>query len=139
MASHPPILGHISIGVRNIDISETFYTAVFAALGLKRIYKSAPGSNGLPTLGYGPEPDHEIVNIFEYGDEARPPGKGCHIAFNATTRRAVEDFHEAAGRSGGSSNGSPGVREHYGANYFAAFVVDPDGWRLEAVCKAKEE
>ncbi len=60
------------------------------------------------------------------------------MAFNALTRAAVLAFHDAAMRCGGSSNGAPGARAHYGANYYAAFVVCPDGWRLEAVCKEAE-
>ncbi len=137
MASSPHVLGHISIGVRDYDAAESFYTAVLAPLGLHLVYKSKPGSSSPRTLGYGPDEEHEIVNIFEYGDEAHAPGRGFHVAFNAPTRAAVEEFHAAAVRSGGKTNGAPGVREWYGPTYFAAFVFDPDGWRLEAVCKAK--
>jgi catechol 2,3-dioxygenase-like lactoylglutathione lyase family enzyme len=134
MSTLPRILGHISIGVRDCDVSEAFYTAVLAPLGLHLVYKSK-AERTPRTLGYGPDEDHEYVNIFEYGDEAHPPGPGCHLAFNAPSREAVEEFHAAGVRSGGASNGEPGLRQHYGPNYFAAFVVDPDGWRLEAVCK----
>jgi catechol 2,3-dioxygenase-like lactoylglutathione lyase family enzyme len=137
MAPYNP-LGHVSIGVRNYDISEAFYTAVLAPLGLKLVYDSeasAPGTKKVRTLGYGPNEEHELLNIFEHGEDATPPGLGFHLAFNAPTREAVVEFHAQALERGGTDNGPPGVREHYGANYFAAFVVDPDGWRLEAVCK----
>ncbi|VUC29716.1 unnamed protein product [Clonostachys rosea] len=131
-------LGHISLGVRSYEASKTFYDAVLAPLGLKLVMATpAAGSRTPRTLGYGPDTDHELVNLFEHKDSV-PPGPGCHIAFNAPTRQAVRDFHEAAVRCGGKSNGEPGLRTHYGPNYYAAFVIDPDGWRLEAVCKSDE-
>lgn len=136
--AHCNTLGHISIGVRSYDVSKAFYTAILAPLGLKLVYDSEaddPGKKAVRTLGYGPDADHELLNIFEFGDDAAPPGPGFHLAFNAQTRDAVLEFHAKAVQSGGADNGRPGVREHYGDNYFAAFVVDPDGWRLEAVCK----
>lgn len=134
MSEHRQIIGHISIGVQSVELSKAFYTAILAPLGLHLVYESAP-EHGVPTLGYGPDPDYEVVNIFEYGDEASPPGRGSHVAFNAPTRDAVEAFHAAGIRSGGTCNGAPDFREHFGPGYFAAFVVDPDGWRLETVCK----
>lgn len=137
MAHYNP-LGHISIGVRNYRVSKAFYTAVLAPIGLRLVYDSeasAPGTKKIRTLGFGPNEEHELLNIFEHGEEAAPPGPGFHLAFNAPTREAVAEFHAEALGHGGTDNGPPAVREHYGVNYFAAFVVDPDGWRLEAVCK----
>lgn len=139
MAAQFNLLGHISIGVRDYDASKAFYTAVLEPLGLKLVYDSEAVTPRTPrTLGYGPDEDHELINLFEYGDGASVPGPGCHIAFNAPTRQAVRDFHAAAVQHGGSSNGEPGLRLHYGPRYYAAFVMDPDGWRLEAVCKTDE-
>lgn len=141
MTTHFNPLGHISIGVRDHDVSKAFYSATLAPLGLKLVYDSEAVARGKTprTLGFGPNEEHELVNIFEYGTRASPPGPGFHIAFDALSRQAVRDFYEAALRSGGSSNGEPGLRSHYGRNYYAAFVIDPDGWRLEAVCKAEDE
>jgi catechol 2,3-dioxygenase-like lactoylglutathione lyase family enzyme len=149
MSGYNP-LGHISIGVRDYAVSKAFYTAVLAPLGLKLVYdseapspttsttkKPKPGG-GVRTLGYGRDKEHELLNIFEFGDDAAPPGPGFHLAFNAPTKTAVVEFHAQAMGAGGSDNGLPGVRKHYGAHYFAAFVVDPDGWRLEVVCKDPE-
>ena len=59
---------------------------------------------------------------------------GLHVCFSAPTRKAVEAFYAAALSTGGSDNGGPGLREGYGENYYAAFVIDPDGYRLEAYC-----
>ncbi len=61
---------------------------------------------------------------------------GLHVCFSAPTRRSVDQFHEAALRTGGRDNGAPGLRADYGADYYAAFVVDPDGYRIEAYCGA---
>lgn len=131
-------LSHISIGVRNFEISRKFYSATLSPLGLGLVYESriSPSRSESRTLGYGPDEDNEIVNIFEHGDEAYAPGRGCHIAFNASSHNIVMAFYAAAIANGGICNGKPGLREHYGQSYFAAFVIDPDGWRLEAVCKS---
>ncbi|KAK4442634.1 Lactoylglutathione lyase [Podospora aff. communis PSN243] len=152
--SHFNPLGHLSIGVRDYAVSKAFYSAILSPIGLSLVYDSedpdkggrTPLSDDDPkkkertrTLGFGPDADHELLNVFEFGDEAAAPGSGFHLAFNAPTRDAVVEFHALAVGFGGLSNGAPGVRKHYGEDYFAAFVVDPDGWRLEAVCKAKEE
>jgi catechol 2,3-dioxygenase-like lactoylglutathione lyase family enzyme len=135
MASQATILGHISIGVRDCDASEAFYTATLGPLGLRLVYKSEPGK--VPrTLGYGLDDEHEILNIFEYPDDAHAPGSGFHVAFNAPSRTAAIEFYEAAVQNGGTGNGEPGLRPHYGPSYFAAFAIDPDGWRLEAVCQS---
>ncbi|CZR31581.1 uncharacterized protein FPRO_02157 [Fusarium proliferatum ET1] len=137
--SAPHTLGHISLGVHSYEASKAFYNVVLAPLGLKLVYDSMATSSRTPrTLGYGPDPDHELVNLFEYKDTA-VPGLGFHVAFNAPTRQAVRDFHRAAVGCGGKSNGEPGLRIHYGMNYYAAFVTDPDGWKLEAVCKSEEQ
>ncbi|KAK3395041.1 Glyoxalase/Bleomycin resistance protein/Dihydroxybiphenyl dioxygenase [Podospora didyma] len=149
---HPNPLGHISIGVRDYDASKAFYSAVLETIGLRLVYDSeaaagmGTGSGGsdtppktktkrVRTLGFGPDEAHELINVFEFGEDAAAPGPGFHLAFNAPTRDSVVMFHAVAMGYGGTDNGLPGVRKHYGQNYFAAFVVDPDGWRLEAVCK----
>ncbi|KAJ0119654.1 hypothetical protein J7T55_013857 [Diaporthe amygdali] len=140
MHSHP--IGHISIGVRNYEAAKRFYGATLPLIGLHLVYDSttttpSPSSedDGPRTLGYGPDADNELLNVFEYGPHASAPGPGSHIAFNTDSRDVVDQFYEAAIRNGGKSNGGPGVRPHYGRNYYAAFVIDPDGWRLEVVCK----
>lgn len=144
MHSHP--LGHISIGVRDYEIAKRFYSATLPLIGLHLVYDStetddqSPSSgddndSGPRTLGFGPDTENELLNIFEYGRHASAPGPGSHIAFNTDSRAVVDQFYEAAVRNGGKSNGAPGVRPHYGRAYYAAFVIDPDGWRLELVCK----
>lgn len=118
---------HISIGVRELARSRRFYDATLGALGLDCL-NSDEGS-----LGYG----KDAVGLW-IGVAAAPvppdPGSNLHFCFAAPTRASVDAFHAAALRAGGSDNGAPGLREAYGPNYYAAFVVDPDGYRLEAYC-----
>ncbi|KAJ6594572.1 Glyoxalase/Bleomycin resistance protein/Dihydroxybiphenyl dioxygenase [Mycena capillaripes] len=138
-AAHERPLGHISLGVRDYEVSKAFYIAALAPIGLRIVYDSEvpKPSRGTRTLGFGRHEDEEPLNIFEFA-KAAPPGEGFHLAFNAPTRESVVQFHAKALEFGGKDNGKPGIRKHYGDNYFAAFIIDPDGWRLEAVCKAAE-
>ena len=122
------MLSHVSLGVRDLERSQRFYDAVIEALGFERVWK---GENG---LGYGS--DHaERLNLFagrdHDGDFAAGPG--FHLAFQAPDRGAVDAFHAAALAHQGTCNGPPGLREHYSPTYYAAFVIDPDGHKLEAV------
>ncbi|KAF4630114.1 hypothetical protein G7Y89_g8028 [Cudoniella acicularis] len=128
------LLGHVSFGVKSYTASKTFYTALLSPFGVQIVFED-------PTrkiLGFGLDSDREVINIFERGEEARSPGPGTHLAFNAPNRQAVREFWEAAVRNGGRSDGEPGVRENYGKNYYAAFVFDPDGFKLEAVFQDEE-
>lgn len=120
---------HISLGVADLERSSAFYDAVLAPLGLVRI-----GGNRRSAL-YGPEgfEGEAPFAIIAFGDEARPPGPGFHMAFAAPDRDAVDRFHAAALAHGGVDEGPPGIRENYDPGYYAAFVRDLDGHRLEAV------
>ena len=120
------MLGHLSFGVSNLDRSTDFYDAVMAALGFRRVWISANG------VGYGLEPGKDKLALFPRAD-ASPPGPGFHLAFDAADRTGVDRFHAAALAAGGTCAGPPGLRPYYSATYYAAFVIDPDGYRLEAV------
>jgi len=89
----------------------------------------------LAIVGFGFDRDNEILKIFEYSKAARPPGPGSHVTFNAPTRKAVREFWMAGCRNGGRDEGRPAVLEEFGAFYYAAFLLDPDGFRLECVCQ----
>jgi len=119
------MLGHLSFGVSDLDRSTAFYDAVMAALGFHRVWTSAKG------VGYGLEPNLDKLALFPRSNAA-PPGPGFHLAFDAPNRNAVDAFHAAALAAGGTCDGPPGLRPHYGETYYAAFVIDPDGYRLEA-------
>lgn len=129
------LLGHISLGVSSYSLAKRFYDATFSALGISLVFNDPIRR----ILGYGPNADTEVINIFEKGDDARAPGIGTHIAFNAPSRKAVDAWYEAGILNGGQANGSPGIREKYGEDYYAAFLVDPDGCRLEAVFQDRED
>ncbi|HEV8324314.1 MAG TPA: VOC family protein [Myxococcota bacterium] len=120
---------HLSLGVESVDRSAAFYDAVLAALGYVRLWRNPRNA------GYGPEGfiGEAPFAILESGPDAKPPGRGFHIAFVAPTREAVDRFHAAAISGGGVDEGPPGIRENYDPGYYAAFVRDLDGHRLEAV------
>ena len=120
------MLGHVSFGVRDLERAGAFYDAALAPLGWVRLWDAAEG------LGYGPPGGGEKLNLFPHTD-ARPPGPGFHLAFDAPDPAAVEAFHAAALANGGTDRGAPGLRPHYSPTYYAGFVIDPDGHRLEAV------
>lgn len=121
------MLGHLSFGVRDLARASVFYDAVLSSLGWVRLWNG--GDRG---LGYGPPDGGEKLNLFARADAA-PPGPGFHLAFDAPSRAMVDAFHAAALANGGLDRGAPGVRLRYGPTYYACFVTDPDGHRLEAV------
>jgi catechol 2,3-dioxygenase-like lactoylglutathione lyase family enzyme len=121
------MLSHVSIGVRDLAKAGQFYDAALGALGYKRLYDSAEA------LGYGSSsPQLWVMKV----ERPVPPDKasGLHFCFDTPERTAVDSFHAAGLKAGGSDNGKPGLRADYGDNYYAAFVIDPDGYRLEAYC-----
>jgi len=120
-------LGHLSFGVTDLARSLAFYDATLSALGFMRVWTTDRGA------GYGnPGFDTEFFAIFAKPD-AKPPGPGFHLAFDAASPEAVNRFFEAGSRTGGQDNGAPGLRLQYSPTYYAAFLLDPDGYRLEAV------
>jgi catechol 2,3-dioxygenase-like lactoylglutathione lyase family enzyme len=120
------MLGHLSIGVRDLEGAGRFYDAALAPLGWSRVWTEPKG------LGYGVDGVHDKLAIFLRAD-AHPPGPGFHLAFDAPDPAAVDAFHAAAIANGGTDDGPPGPRPHFGPAYYAAFVYDPEGWKLEAV------
>jgi catechol 2,3-dioxygenase-like lactoylglutathione lyase family enzyme len=120
------MLHHLSIPVTNVERSATFYDAALEALGYVRVW-SDPDAIGYGFAGGG---DKFAIKL---SDAISVPGPGFHIAFAAPSREAVDAFHAAGVRKGGTDYGGPGLRPEYGPSYYAAFVLDPDGYRLEAV------
>lgn len=121
------MLHHISFAVENLERSTAFHDATLSTLGYVRVWadKTAVGC-GMPGGG-----DKFAIKL--QSARATVPGPGFHLAFAAPSREAVACFHEAALSDGGKDNGLPGPRPDYGENYYAAFVIDPDGYRIEAV------
>ena len=119
------MLDHVSIGVRDVVTSRAFYDAVFAAIGATAL------SAGDGYAGYGTaEPQFWIQgSTHPVPADSR---SGMHFCFTATTRAAVDGFHAAGLSHGGTDNGAPGLRPDYGPDYYASFIIDPDGYRVEA-------
>lgn len=120
------MLDHLGFAVSDINLSKAFYDASLAPLGAKAVMAvEVPGYTG---YGYGRDkPDLWIGT-------AGAPLTGLHVAIAAETRAQVDAFYAAAMAAGARDNGPPGLRPHYHPNYYAAFVYDPDGNNLEAVC-----
>ena len=120
------MIDHASVAVRDLEASGRFYDTVLGAIGMARLVARAD------TLGFG-------KSYPEFWLNRRPalapllPDNGVHIALRAPSASAVEAFHAAALQAGGSSDGAPGPRPEYSAGYYAAFIRDPDGNRIEAV------
>lgn len=112
---------HIGLRITTLATSRRFYQAALAPLGF------VPDASG---SGFGP-PGQTLLWLHE-GAPAGP--RGVHLAFTAESREAVDRFYRAGLQAGGRDNGAPGLRADYGADYYAAFLIDPDGNNIEAVC-----
>jgi catechol 2,3-dioxygenase-like lactoylglutathione lyase family enzyme len=126
------MLDHVSLGVSDLVRARRFYDAALAPLGLVRTLDfQARGSD------YGAAPGQLGVEFtITVEDGVAGPYPGAHICFRAPSREAVAAFHAAALAAGGRDDGGPGLRPQYHSDYFGAFVLDPDGHRIEAVCHA---
>lgn len=127
------MLHHLSLGVSDIRRSASFYDAVLAPLGYDRVWEDFTGSMEGAAVGYGMRGGGDRLALKEKRSGNVASGAGFHLAFAAPSRTAIHAFHEAALLNGGKDNGAPGPRPEYGPDYYAAFVIDPDGHRLEAV------
>jgi len=125
------MIDHVGFAVSDLARSSAFYAAALAPLGITEQMRVTPEQteSGGTAIGYG-KADNPF---FWIGDNERV-GQGTHVAFTAASRDEVDAFYEAALGAGGADNGGPGIREHYHPNYYAAFVFDPDGSNIEAVC-----
>jgi catechol 2,3-dioxygenase-like lactoylglutathione lyase family enzyme len=127
------MLHHVSFAVVDINQAAKFYDHVLAELGYVRVFEDLrPGEEG-QAVGYGLAGHGDKFCIKQAVVSSATSGHGFHLAFAAPNRRAVHEFHKQALLHGGQDNGSPGPRPDYGLNYYACFVVDPDGHRIEAV------
>jgi catechol 2,3-dioxygenase-like lactoylglutathione lyase family enzyme len=123
------MLDHVSIGVKDVARAKKFYDSVMKPLGYTRL-SASEGS-----LGYG----KDGVVLWIGASEAPVPAdmrSGLHFCFTAPDRKSVDAFHAAGLKSGGKDNGKPGLRADYSPTYYAAFLTDPDGNNVEAVCLA---
>ncbi len=122
------MLDHVTIGVGNTERSKQFYDRALHPLGITRLY-----AEGEHAAGYGIRP-----KAFFWIGRRDGAQTGAHIAFAAPDRATVDRFHREAIAAGGRDNGPPGIRPNYHPNYYGAFVLDPDGHNIEAVCHAPQ-
>ena len=120
------MIDHVSVGVADLDRAARFYEAALAALGLSRLV-TRPA-----TIGFGKAYPELWINLRD-GMVKVPHESGTHICLRARTTAEVDAFHAAAVSAGGASDGPPGLRPHDRVKYYAGFVIDPDGNRIEAV------
>ena len=121
------MIDHINVGVSDIERSASFYDRALAPLGIKRLM--AYGTEGQSQIGYG----HAGKPYFWLSSRGLLSGY-LHVAFGSSDRESVDAFYDAALAGGGRDNGPPGLRPQYHPNYYGAFVLDPDGHNVEAVC-----
>ena len=115
---------HLGLKIKNLDASVKFYTEVLAPLGYALCSRDDSGA------GFGPK-DAPALWLYLHNGAAGP---GAHIAFRAPDHAAIQKFHAAGLKAGGKDNGAAGPRADYSPTYYAAFLIDPDGNNVEAVC-----
>lgn len=125
MVHNGGMIDHVSIGVTDLEAGRRFYEAVLATLGMS-VIREAPS-----TVGFGKRYPEFWLNAR---DEARAVDPATHICLRASSEDSVNRFHQAAIAAGGQDDGAPGLRPQYTENYYGAFIIDPDGNRVEAVC-----
>ena len=130
------MLHHLSFGVADLRRSAAFYDAALGALGFVRVWADFEGGANDQAVGYGREGGGDKSAIKQRTAAPIVPPAGFHIAFAAPDHAAIHRFHAEALAHGGVDNGAPGPRPHYGPHYYAAFVIDPDGYHVEAVLNA---
>jgi catechol 2,3-dioxygenase-like lactoylglutathione lyase family enzyme len=118
------MLDHVTLGVGDIERAKAFYDQALAPLGIERLYAEGDGAAGYGASGKA---------FFWIGHKGAAQ-TGAHVAFAAADRESVDRFYRAALAAGGADNGAPGLRPQYHENYYGAFVHDPDGHNIEAVC-----
>jgi catechol 2,3-dioxygenase-like lactoylglutathione lyase family enzyme len=121
------MIDHVSIAVRDLKAAEVFYTALLAPLGLSKLREWPDAA-----IGYGKKYPEFWINR-RTNKEAAGDDSGAHVCLRATSTKAVDAFHASAIANGGASDGAPGLRPEYNDRYYAAFVSDADGNRIEAV------
>lgn len=128
------MIDHTGVSVSDFKLSKAFYEKALASIGYALIMElpaSVTGGTDVAGFGEPPKPDFWIAS----GSPNKPP---IHIAFRVSSRAKVDAFYKAAMAAGGTDNGPPGLRPHYHPNYYGAFVRDPDGHNIEAVCHEAE-
>ncbi len=117
------MLAHVAVNVTDLSAAKRFYLEALAPFGYRVVFEQEG------VVAYFAD-----AHGLDFGIGQRPPIGGAHVAFHSGDRETVDLFYEAALAAGGADNGPPGIREQYDPNYYAAYVLDPDGNNIEAVC-----
>jgi catechol 2,3-dioxygenase-like lactoylglutathione lyase family enzyme len=130
------MLDHFTLRVHDLAKTRAFYARALAPLGYRVAYEGT--HDGVAMVGFGAEMPGVGFKMDTWFVDSRPVSGPTHLCWRAASRAEVDAFHAAALAAGGRDNGAPGLRPHYHANYYGAFVIDPDGNNVEAVCHAPE-
>lgn len=123
---------HVTLGSNDLARSRKFYDAVMAALGHRLLFETPQ------TFCYGEATGPKLFILPPFDGKQARAGNGAHAAFKVESRATVDAFHAAALANGGTDEGKPGLRPHYHPNYYGAYVRDPDGNKIQAVCHRKD-
>jgi catechol 2,3-dioxygenase-like lactoylglutathione lyase family enzyme len=123
------MIDHLSVVVSDYEKSKAFYRQALAPTGHSRVVELPAADGRKASAGFCHDDGSDVW--ISQGTAIKPP---IHLAFRVSTREAVDAFHQAAIAAGGKDNGAPGLRPQYHPNYYGAFVLDPDGHNIEAVC-----
>ena len=126
------MFSHVTLGTNDFAKAEKFYDAVMAVLGHPVMFKAGG------VAAYGTPTGEKVFILPPFDKREARPGNGVHVAFKVDDRKTVDAFHAAALANGGSDEGPPGLRAYYHPNYYGAYVRDPDGNKLQAVCHRKQ-
>ena len=118
------MIDHVTLGVSDLNRAQVFYDNLLGVIGIERLY-----AEGTVAAGYGVGKKAFFWIALKQG-----PVSGTHVAFAVADRALVDRFHAAGLAAGGRDNGAPGLRRHYHPSYYGAFILDPDGHNIEAVC-----
>ena len=124
------MIDHVGFEVSDFARSKAFYEQALEPLGIRLMMEPVEGASA----GFGKDTERGPKPFFWIGSRGRPAVKGTHVAFGVRTPEQVDAFHAAALAAGGTDNGAPGLRPIYHPGYYGAFVLDPDGNNVEAVC-----
>ncbi len=128
------MIAHVGLQVSDIERSKKFYTTALKPIGYEMLREyGVTSTRPTPSAGFG-EPARADLWLYQ----GTPSPASTHVAFLVTKRTLVEDFYRTAIAAGGQSNGEPGLRPQYSTDYYGAFVLDPDGYNIEALCREAE-